>query len=63
MRNYFESEIKRKKENKPATETPYDRLKLLMRAYMDECFNWLVGLGFCGLVWCSIWFVWRWINK
>ena len=36
-------------------EKPYDRLSLIM--------IWVAVLSSCSLVWCSIWFAWRWINK
>lgn len=55
------SEIKRRKENTKQIaeiieeEKPYDRLNLIM--------IWLALLSSCSLVWCSIWFGWRWINK
>ena len=36
-------------------EKPYDRLNLIM--------IWLALLSSCSLVWCSIWFLWRYITK
>ena len=36
-------------------EKPYDRLSLIM--------IWVAVLSSCSLVWCSIWFAWRWFQK
>jgi hypothetical protein len=36
-------------------EKPYDRLNLIM--------IWIALLSSCSLVWCSIWFFWRYITK
>ncbi len=36
-------------------EKPYDGFNLVMA--------WLAVLSSCGLVWCSIWFAWRWFQK
>jgi hypothetical protein len=36
-------------------EKPYDGFNLAM--------VWVALLSSCGLVWCSIWFAWRWFQK